>query len=313
MNRRNFIRKSVTGMAACYGLNGILLSEARAGFLSKPGNNNRIGIQLYSVREELAKDLTGSLTKLSDTGYAYAEAYGFNGEDFLGKRLKEINAILNDLGMQLSGTHCGTGILPADTGAGEWDYWRKSCNEMKAAGGERLIQSWLPRSNTLDDLKKLAEQFNRIGELCKTYGIKFGYHNHHSEFKSFQDSTVMDVLLQNTDPKLVFFQLDLGHAVNGGADILQYMQKYPKRFTAWHASDFKKGQGYTELGRGDVPYDTLMKSAKSFGLEDLTVEHEAGNDRFASCKICFDYLAGYSWTKAKKKQGGKTGRPSDPA
>jgi sugar phosphate isomerase/epimerase len=260
---------------------------------------NRIGLQLYSIRETLPNDHEGCLKKLADMGYSYAEAYGFNGSVFLNKRLTEWSRMLNDVGMQLSGTHCGTGLLPADVTAGEWDYWRKSIDEMNAAGGKRLIQASLPAGKTADEVKRSAEQFNRIGELCRAGGIKFGYHNHHSEFRLMDGEVLYDLLLLNTDRNLVFFQMDMGHTVNGGGDILAYMKKYPGRFLAWHASDFKKGQGYTETGQGDVPYDALFELAASYGLEDLTVEQETGGDIYASCRKDIEFLSKYPWTKAQ--------------
>jgi sugar phosphate isomerase/epimerase len=295
MDRRDFISKSLA-VTAAFGLKDILLTEtAEAGSLVR---KNRIGIQLYSIKDTLPNDFRGSLQKLADIGYTRVEAYGFDSRLFLGKSLKDVQTILDSLGMQLSGTHCGTGLLPADTQTEEWDYWRRSIEEMKAAGGRHLVQSFLPSGKTMDELKQVAEQFNKIGDLCKRSGVKFGYHNHYTEFKTVEGEAILDVLLQHTDPKLVFFQLDLGHAVNGGGDILSYFRKYPKRFLSWHASDFKKGKGYTEVGKGDVPYDELFKLAKSYGLEDLTVEQETGGDVYASCKVDYDYLAKYSWTKA---------------
>ncbi|MDR1114586.1 MAG: sugar phosphate isomerase/epimerase [Tannerella sp.] len=297
MNRRNFIRRSVAVAAtACYGLKGLAWPA-----VAMPGakGKNRIGLQLYSIRETLPNDHEGCLKKLSDMGYSYAEAYGFDGNTFLKKRLTEWSRMLNDVGMQLSGTHCGTGMLPADVQAGEWDYWRKSIDGMNAAGGKRLTQSFLPAGKTADEVKRVAEQFNRIGELCKAGGIKFGYHNHHSEFRSVDGEVIYDLLIRNTDPGLVFFQMDMGHVVNGGGDILTYLRNYPGRFLSWHVSDFKKGQGYTEVGQGDVPYDALFEQAASYGLEDLTVEQETGGDIYASCKRDFDFLAKYPWTKTE--------------
>ncbi|MDR1224999.1 MAG: sugar phosphate isomerase/epimerase [Tannerella sp.] len=297
MNRRNFIRKSVaTAAVACYGVKGMAWPDVAA-----PGakNGNRIGIQLYSIRETLPADNEGCLKKLSDMGYSCVEAYGFDSHTFLKKPLKEWSRMLNGVNMQLSGTHCGTGLLPADVQAGEWDYWRKSIDEMSAAGGKRLTQSFLPAGKTADEVKRTAEQFNRIGELCRVGGIKFGYHNHHSEFGRVDGEVIYDLLLRNTDTGLVFFQMDLGHVVNGGGDILAYLRNYPGRFLSWHASDFKKEQGYTEVGQGDVPYDALFEQAASYGLEDLTVEQETEGDIYASCRNDFDFLAKYPWTKAK--------------
>lgn len=297
MNRRYFICKSVTAVTiACYGLNRKAWSATT---MPDAEGKNRIGLQLYSIRDTLPADPEGCLKKLSDMGYSYAEAYGYNGSVFLNKRLKVWSEMLKDAGMQLSGTHCGTGILPADIQAKEWDYWRKSIEEMGIAGGKRLVQSFLPTEKTLDEVKRVAEQFNRIGELCKAGGIKFGYHNHHTEFTKVNGEAILDVLLRNTEPGFVFFQMDLGHVVNGGGDILSYIQNYPGRFLSWHASDFKKGEGYTEVGQGDVPYDALFSQADSYGLEDLTVEQEVGSDIYASCKRDLDFLAKYSWTKIK--------------
>jgi sugar phosphate isomerase/epimerase len=295
MDRRSFISKSIvaTAAVACYGL-----SESLA--MAKPfvgKKKNRIGIQLYTIREYLDADFTGSLKKIANAGYTHVEAYGFDGNTFLGKTLKETKAIVSDLGMKLSGTHGGTYLLPADIHHKDWDYWRKSAPDMKAAGGKHIVQAFLPAENTLDELKRVADQFNKAGEICKNAGIKFGYHNHYTEFKQVEGQVILDVLLQNTDPNLVFFQLDMGHAVNGGGDILAYLRKYPKRFLSWHASDFKKGQGYVELGQGDVPYDELFKIAKSYGVTSLFMEHESGDDRFDICKRNFDFLAKYPWTK----------------
>ncbi|GHV51955.1 sugar phosphate isomerase [Bacteroidia bacterium] len=298
MNRREFLNKGVAAAVACYAMGN---RPAGASTVAK-WNNNRIGIQLYSINKTLPGDIRGSLQKLSDMGYAYAEAYGYNGKTFLNKPLKEWSAIFKDAGMKLSGTHCGTPLLPADVNAPEWDYWRKSSEEMKAAGGRHLVQSFLPSDKSLDDVKRIAGQFNKIGAICKKNGVKFGYHNHNSEFKQVGGEVILDVLLQNTDPSLVFFQMDMGHVLNGGGDILDYMRKYPKRFLSWHASDFKKGQGYADVGAGDVPYDELLKQAAAYGLEDLTVEQETGGDIYASCQRNFDFLAQYPWTKVKGKK-----------
>jgi sugar phosphate isomerase/epimerase len=304
MDRRSFITKGIAATAAAYyGLNSPAFSAiaANTANMENSMNNNRIGIQLYSIREYLPDDFTGSLQKLANIGFSHAEAYGFDGNTFLGKTLKETSTIMKGMGMKLTSTHCGTGLLPVDVQAKEWDYWRKTAHAMKEAGGYRVAQPWLPASKTMDDLKRSAEQFNKAGEICKKNGLKFGFHNHDGEFRDKVDGqVVIDVLLQNTDPGLVFFQLDMGHAINGGGDILEYLRKYPKRFLSWHASDFKKGQDYTELGHGDVPYDELFKLAKSYGVEDLTMEHESGEDRFDICKRNFDFLAQYSWAKAKK-------------
>jgi sugar phosphate isomerase/epimerase len=296
MNRREFLNKGAAAAAACYAATA--LSQQQPATTPAPAPKNRIGLQLYSINKTLPADIPGSIRQVARAGYSRAEAYGFNGSAFLGKPLKEWAAMLADAGIQLSGTHCGTPMLPADVNSAEWDYWRKSADEMNAAGARLLVQSFLPSNKSLDDIKRIAEQFNKIGTLCRNAGLKFGYHNHHAEFKPLEGQTIIDVLLANTEPGLVFFQIDLGHAVNGGGDILAYMKNYPKRFLSWHASDFKRGQGYVELGKGDVPYAQLFAQAEALGLEDLTVEQETGGDIYAALKNNAEYLSQYSWTKA---------------
>jgi len=291
MNRRNFIKSSIAAAAACYGVKGVAAVNAVSA-------GNRIGVQLYSINKELPADIDGSLKKLADIGYSNVEAYGFDSKAFLGKPLKEWTKILADKGLKLSGTHCGTPLLPDDINATEWDYWRKSIDEINAAGAKLLIQSFLPSANSVSDLKRVAEQFNRIGELCNINGVKFGYHNHNAEFNTLDGAVILDVLVRSTDPGLVFFQMDLGHVVNGGGDIMAYIRRYPRRFRSWHASDFKKGQGYTETGKGDVPYEELFKRAEANGLMDLTVEQETGGDIFGALKNDFDFLSQYPWTQA---------------
>ncbi|MDR0536793.1 MAG: sugar phosphate isomerase/epimerase [Tannerellaceae bacterium] len=296
MNRRDFIGKSMA-VAACGSFAGINVKAfetiKRGGF--------RIGIQLYSINKSLPTDVRGSLRKIADMGYEHVEAYGFNGSFFLDRTLKEWKLMLDELGMTLSGTHCGTPMLPTDVSSSEWDYWRKSAEEMRTAGGKYLVQSFLPARESLDEVKRVAEQFNKTGEICRLGGVRFGYHNHHAELKEVEGQVILDVLLQNTDPELVFFQMDMGHVVNGGGNILDYMRKYPKRFLSWHASDFKKGEGYVELGQGDVPYDELLQLAGEYGLMDLTVEQETGGDIYAACKRNFEFLKKFAWTKTGNK------------
>jgi len=156
----------------------------------------------------------------------------------------------------------------------------------------------LPEAQTLDDLKRVVAYFNRAGEICRQGGVKFGFHNHHKEFGKIEGETILDFLIQNTDPELVSFQLDMGHVVNGGGDCVHYLRNYPKRIPLWHASDFDAAnRRYTELGKGSVAYPTLFDLVETSGLEQLTVEQEAGEDIFKSLKVDFDYLKQFGWTK----------------
>jgi len=293
MNRRQFIGRSAMLLAA----SGIAGQQMFAGVMAK-SNKGRIGIQLYSVKDELSKDFKGTLKKLSNIGYSYVEPYGFDGEKFFGYTMKEVSDIAKNMGMTVSGSHINSGILPEDTNAKEWDFWKKCADAIKSGGGKWAIQAGFPVANTVDDLKRIAAYFNHAGEICKKNGVKFAFHNHYEELKKIEGEVILDSILKMTDPKLVSLQLDLAHTVNGGGDCIHYLCYYPGRVRLWHASDFNAAsREYTEVGKGSVPYDTLFNMANLSGLEYLIVEQETAGDIFASCKADFDYLKQYKWTK----------------
>ena len=293
MNRRQFISRS----AAALSLAGVAGGQIFAAMAAKP-NKGRIGIQLYSVKDELPKDFEGTLKKLSDMGYSAVEPYGFTSDKFHGRTMKELSVMVKDMGMTISGTHTGSGMLPEDTNAPGWDFWKKCADYIKSGGGKWAIQAGFPGAKSVDDLKRIVAHFNRVGEVCKKGGVKFAFHNHHAEFEKVDGEVILDYLIKNTDPKLVFFQLDMGHTVNGGGDCVRYLRDFPGRIPLWHASDFDAAnRKYTEVGKGSVPYAAMFDLAKSSGLEQLTVEQETGGDIFASCKADLDYLKQFKWTK----------------
>ena len=293
MNRRQFINRSAMLLAA----SSIASQQMFAAAMAKP-NKGRIGIQLYSVRNDLPKDFEGTLRKLSDMGYSSVEAFGFTGDKFFGLTMKELSDLVKGMGMTVSGSHIWTSATIKDTNPKEWDFWKNTAERMKSGGAKWAVLSSFPKVNTLDDLKLAADYFNQAGKVCKESGVKFAFHNHTEEFKKIDGEVILDFVIKNTDPQLVFFQLDMGHAVNAGVDCIHYLRNFPKRFPLWHASDFDTAsRKYTAVGKGSVPYPALFDLAKSSGLEQLTVEQETEGDIFASCKADFDYLKQFKWTK----------------
>jgi sugar phosphate isomerase/epimerase len=263
-------------------------------------NKGRIGVQLYSVKDEFPKDFDGTLKKLSAIGYSYVEAYGFTEDDFFGHTMKELSKKVKDLGMSVSGSHIWKNATIKDPDSKEWDFWKTCAATMKSGGAEWAILSSIPKPTTLDDLKNTVDYFNHAGKICKEGGVRFGFHNHYDEFTKIESvgEAILDYLIKNTDPKLVSFQLDLGHVINGGGDIMHYVRDFPGRIRLWHASDFRLAKRtYTEDGTGNVPYPELFKLADSSGLERLVVEQETTGDIFASLKTDFDYLKQFKWTK----------------
>ena len=292
MNRRQFISSSAAAL---------VLSSVAGQYACRMGsksNRGRIGIQLYSVKSLLPDDFEGTLKKLSEMGYSQVELYGFKGDTFLGRTVKEVSVIVKDLGMSISGAHTGSAILPEDTNAPEWDFWKKCAENLTSGGAQWAVQASFPSANSVDDLKRITAHFNRTGEVCKKGGIKFAYHNHYKEFEKIDDEVILDYLIKNTDPGLVSFQLDMGHTVNGGGDCVRYLRDYPKRFPLWHASDYDAvNRAPVWLGKGNVPYPALFDMAESSGLEVLTIEQETKVDVLAAIQSDFNYLKQFKWTK----------------
>ena len=297
MDRRQFISKSATALA----LSSLVGGKSLASILSAAPNKGRIGIQLYSVRSELPKDFLGTLKKLSEMGFAQVEPYGFNSDKFFNYTMKELSNVVGDMGMTISSTHTGSRLLPEDINAPDWDFWKKCSEYLLSGGGKFAVQSSFPGGReevTLDLLKRIAAFFNNAGEICKRGGIKFGYHNHTTEFGKVGDEVILEFLIKNTDPELVFFQLDMGHTVNGGGDCFKLLSTYRNRIPLWHASDYHAiNRGYTQLGQGSAPYPALFEIADSSGLEILTIEQETDTNVMAACKADFDYLKQFSWTQ----------------
>jgi len=295
MNRRQFINRS----AALLAVSTIAGKSMFAKAIAKFNKDRRIGIQLYSVKDELSKDFVGTLKKLSAIGYSSIEPYGFDGDKFFGYTMKELSNRVKDMDMTVSGAHINSGILPEDVNAKEWDFWKRCVASLNSGGGKWAIQAGFPGANTLDDLKRIAAYFNQVGAVCKKDGMQFAFHNHYVEFNKIEGEVILDFIIKNTDPELVSFQLDMGHVVNGGGDCVHYLRDFPGRIRLWHASDFNlENREYTEVGKGSVPYATLFEMAESSGLESLVVEQETGADIFASCKVNFDYLKQFKWTEA---------------
>ena len=298
MNRRQFISKSAAALAI-----GSIAGKEMFAAEAPKSNSGRIGIQLYSVRNNLPNDFVGTLKKLSDIGFSAVELYGFNAEtvQFLNRPIKEINSLVNLGGMRISSTHAGSGLLPEDTNAPAWDYWKIISNQIKSVGGEWAISASLPtrRPSSLDDYRRIAAHFNRVGDVCKRRGVRFAFHNHHEVFERIEGEVPLEFLIKNTDPELVSYQLDMGHTVRGGGNILNLLRTYPKRFPLWHASDYHStNEAYTNLGQGSVPYKAMFELPELVNLEQLTVEQESTEgDIFALCKIDFDFLKQFSWTR----------------
>ena len=225
----------------------------------------KTGLQLWTIRDSISTDLAGTLAALGKIGYNSLEPFGFDGS-FYKHPAREFRKMCNNLGMDITCTHCGI------TATNAAEYAEKAAE----AGLEYLIlPSFSGRpEKTLDDFKKVAHEMNQIGEATKKSGITFGYHNHNFEFRQMEGKLPYDILLAETDPALVSFQMDIFWVVKGGQDPLQYFEKHPGRFHTWHVKDMGNDGESCIVGNGKIKFRDLMGQSKKAGLKRIFVEQE---------------------------------------
>lgn len=270
VTRRNFLKTSAA-LAA--------LSVLPHGLSACSKKEKAIGVQLYSVREDIQKDFDGTMKALREIGYKRFESYGYRDGKFFGKTPKEIKQYMADLGAEMTGSHTGSGLLDPDDQAG-WDYWKKNAEDTAEAGCKWIVQAGYPvdQLQQISNIQRLAAQFNRCGEIAKANGLKFAFHNHVEEFHKVWGLVPYDVLLDDTDKDLVTFQVDTAQMVYGGFQPHDYVKKHPGRFANWHLKDANPdGKGSTEFGEGIVDFEALFAVADLAGLEDYYVEQERYN------------------------------------
>lgn len=276
-SRRVFIRNSAIAAAGATFFSSNLFAAAKKGELT--------GIQLYSIRDEMYKDPLGTLTQLSKMGYKHVEHASYNNRKFYGWSATEFKKLLNDLGMTMPSGHTVMSTKHWDASKKDFtDAWKYTVEDA-AAAGQLFVISPSMETNTrrdLNALKGFMEVFNKSGELCQKYGMKFGYHNHDFEFsEKLGDKTLFDIILGETDPKLVMQQLDIGNMINGGAKALDIMQKHPGRFESMHVkAEIESKAGHekyesTILNVGIVPVKEIIDLGRKWGTKHFIIEQES--------------------------------------
>lgn len=277
-SRRTFLKTGSMTMAGT-----LLFSDE---LFARKKTKQIVGIQLYSIRDDMKSDPLGTLKKLSAMGYKYVEHANYVNRTFYGYSPIEFKKVLDDLGLKMPSGHTVMGKQHWDADKKEFtDAWKKTVEDAAVVGQEFVISPWLDADlrKTYDGILSYMEVFNKSGELCKQSGMKFGYHNHDFEFsQQLNGMTVYDIILKNTDPALVMQQLDIGNMYNGGANAEDILKRYPGRFESLHVKDEilseKQGEKYesTVLGKGIVNVkENLELVKKAGGTKHLIIEQEA--------------------------------------
>ncbi|MDR2920050.1 MAG: sugar phosphate isomerase/epimerase [Tannerella sp.] len=297
MNRRNFLKTTTLATVASTVTPGSMLFASSSNAVT---SKKKIGIQLYSLRDDMAKNADATLEAVAKIGYSFIETYGYSEGKFFGKTPKEFSRQLNDLGMKMTSSHTGFGIYQNDTPEA-WDAVKRNMEDTREAGSKWIVQAGYPGGGytQLSQVEKLAGIFNKVGELAKTFDLKFAYHNHREEFRAIEDQIPYQKYIELTDPSLVTFQMDIGHVANEMADYRAYLKLYPGRFGNLHIRDTNvKTKVATEFGHGDVALEEVFNLFQHAGVEDYYVEQEEYNyTPLESLKMCYDYLAKAAFVK----------------
>lgn len=270
-SRRTFIKRSTLALAGSSLLSRISFAN------TIPKDGELVGIQLYSVRDDMGKDPLGTLKQLAAMGYKHVEHANYKDRKFYGYAAIEFKKILDELGMKMPSGHTVLGAQHWDASKKEFtDLWKYTVEDAATMGQQYVISPSLNESyrKDKDGLLRFMEVFNKSGELCKRSGMKFGYHNHDFEFsENLGGEMLYDIMMKNTDPKLVIQQLDIGNLYNGGANAAEIVKKYPGRYSSIHVKDeIKASEGNeryesTILGAGIVNtkdvIDMIRKNSKN--------------------------------------------------
>ena len=272
IDRREFI-----GTMSALAASAVLPACGRA---SATNRISKIGVQLYSVRTLMEKDVEGTLAAVAGAGFTEVEFAGY-----FNKTPAEIKAMLDRHGLVAPSVHAGD-ISP--------DAWAKSLDAAHVIGHEYIVMPWIPeeRRKTLDQWKAMAADFNRAATSAKAAGVQFAYHNHDFEFKTVEGKIPYDVLLAETDPNLVKMEIDLYWITKAGQDPLAYFARIPGRVPMVHVKDGKGAPDWamTEVGSGAIDWKRIFARSQQAGIKHYFVEHDQPADPIASITTSCAYL-----------------------
>jgi sugar phosphate isomerase/epimerase len=275
--RRNFL--ATLGVAAF----GIASRDALAAteILAPNRKIKRVGLQLYTVRDLMKADLPGTLAKVAAIGYKEVEFAGY-----FGRTPAQIRDLLRRDGLTSPSTHLPFESL--DTG------WQKQLDDAKAVGHHWATIAYIAeeKRKTLDDWKRHAATFNRAAAQAKSAGLRFAYHNHDFEFMAIDGTRPYDILLKETDPSLVDFEMDIFWVVYGGANPIDLINQYPKRFALAHVKDSSglPDKKMVDVGQGTIDFRSIFAQSDKAGFKHYFVEHDKPADPIATIRNSYKYL-----------------------
>lgn len=268
INRRKFIINS--GLA----LSAIAVSPSFA-FAAK---KKAIGIQLWTLRDTLPKDVKGVLAQVGKVGFNEVETFGYSPKNgFFGTSVKEFKSMLCDNNLRATSNHFDfNGYIEN----GNTDIIKSYTEAANILDSEYITVPYVIenlRGKSGDDYKKLALSINKAAEICRSAGLKLAYHNHDFEFTKFGATNGYEILLNETDKNLVDFEMDLYWVVRSGNSPLELFKKHPGRFKMWHVKDMDKinPEFNAEIGTGKIDFKAIFDQSEQAGMKRFFLEHES--------------------------------------
>jgi sugar phosphate isomerase/epimerase len=269
MDRRNFLNLGAGAL-----LTSLIVKSNTS--ISLPKKVKDIGIQVYTLRDLMAKDLVGTLQKVAEIGYKNIELFGYGEGKYFGKSITEMRKITDDLGLKVVSAHYLSG-----QGSNAWgtpvNQWEKAVEDAVKMGQKYMTVAFLlpDERKSLNDYKKVSDILNKAGEITAKYGITMAYHNHDFEFIPLEGQVPMDVLLKNTQADLVKFELDIYWIKKAGLDPIQFFKQNKGRVPLWHVKDMEKESGdFAPVGDGVIDWMAIFKEEKTAGLTHFFVEQD---------------------------------------
>ena len=257
-----------------------------------------VGLQLYTIRDAMTADPSGSLKKLSDLGFKNLELANYANGKFYGYTPKELKKLVKDLDMDIISSH--TQVEAAGITV---DNAKKMADDHAELGVKYCVQPWVNEvDRNVESFKKMVADWNKVGKIMKEVGIQFGYHNHNFEFKSYGGVVpYYDIYMKELDPQLVTMELDLFWACKAGQDPVAMFKKYPGRFQLLHFKDMKTNQApffdvikddVCSVGAGVIDFKKIYAAKEIAGTKYLFVEDDnQGNGKpFEGIEISINNL-----------------------
>ena len=317
-HRRDFLKSTAAIMAGSLLTDLELIADPKKG---GKGSLKKLGVQLFSIPRILEKDFAGTMKMLARIGYKEVEFYGpypfsaqadkdrwstvsskigFSGSGFFNLSLQQAKKILNDNGISAPSIHVNIDTLR--------DAMNPLAEAANILGTEYVVLPSAATQSTVDGAKALAEEFNKIGAAAQKLGIKFAYHNHGNGLQPTDGIVPFDLILEKTDPKLVFFEMDIFWMTAAGVDTTEYLDKYPGRFRMMHVKDMSRDARFSgdggdsnqwlelfpfieNVGSGVMDMKKILTHAKMSGVEHFFVERENAPNALEDLKKSYSYLS----------------------